>query len=112
MGEGNFNPSTYSSFYYEQLTTFAVLTFLFYPAVLFVPIMPLTNGDAMNSSSRLSHGEETLDYTIALEILDKEYSNADGLDARTLLDSRINGGLTYNDFLILPGYIGIFVSYF
>lgn len=72
--------------------------------------MPLTNGDVGNSSSRLTHGKETLDHTAALEILDKEYSNADGLDARTLLDSRINGGLTYNDFLVLPGYIGTLVS--
>ncbi|KAL7267914.1 inosine-5'-monophosphate dehydrogenase [Rhizina undulata] len=35
----------------------------------------------------------------------KEYER-DGLDARSLLDSKQRGGLTYNDFLILPGYVG------
>ncbi|CAG8747065.1 13033_t:CDS:2, partial [Racocetra fulgida] len=34
-----------------------------------------------------------------------EYSTADGLSAEEIMDSRVNGGLTYNDFLILPGYI-------
>lgn len=52
--------------------------------------------------------QRILDPTTALEVLRDEYSNADGLDAKTLLDSRINGGLTYNDFLVLPGYIGSF----
>jgi IMP dehydrogenase len=28
------------------------------------------------------------------------------LDVYTLLNSAKNGGLTYNDFLVLPGYIG------
>lgn len=49
---------------------------------------------------------EILDHTTALEVLEDEYSNRDGLDARTLLDSAKHGALTYNDFLILPGYIG------
>ena len=52
--------------------------------------------------------KKTLDYTKAFEVLRDEYSTADGLDAKTLLDSKINGGLTYNDFLVLPGYIGTF----
>lgn len=68
--------------------------------------MPLTNGDVGISSAHLLSGEQALDHTTALEVLNKEYSNADGLDAKSLLDSRVNGGLTYNDFLILPGYIG------
>jgi len=34
-----------------------------------------------------------------------EYDNSDGLDVATLMDEKLNGGLTYNDFLILPGYI-------
>ena len=46
-------------------------------------------------------------FSKALEVLEKEYSTPDGLDAKTLLDSKINGGLTYNDFLILPGHIGM-----
>ena len=72
--------------------------------------MPLTNGDAGTSSGRLTLGKETLDHTTALEVLNNEYPVADGLDAKTLLDSRLNGGLTYNDFLVLPGYIGIGIS--
>jgi IMP dehydrogenase len=35
-----------------------------------------------------------------------EYPEKDGLDVYTLLDSTKNGALTYNDFLIMPGYIG------
>lgn len=65
--------------------------------------MPILNGDAMASDK----SENALDYSTALDVLKKEYSERDGLDAKTLLDSRTNGGLTYNDFLILPGYIGI-----
>ena len=68
--------------------------------------MPLTNGDIGISSAHLLSGEQALNHTTALEVLRKEYSNIDGLDAKSLLDSRVNGGLTYNDFLILPGYIG------
>lgn len=35
----------------------------------------------------------------------KSYSNKDGLDVKTLIDSANFGGLTYNDFLVLPGLI-------
>src|SRR2546421_559649 len=38
-----------------------------------------------------------------------EYS-PDGLSIEELMDSRVNGGLTYNDFLILPGYIDFSAS--
>ncbi|KAJ7923029.1 IMP dehydrogenase/GMP reductase [Mycena leptocephala] len=34
-----------------------------------------------------------------------EYPRADGLSVVELMDSRIHGGLTYNDFLLLPGKI-------
>jgi IMP dehydrogenase len=71
--------------------------------------MPLTNGDVRTSSAHLLSGEQTLDHTTALDVLNEECSK-DGLDAKSLLDSRVNGGLTYNDFLILPGYIGIAAS--
>lgn len=70
--------------------------------------MTLTNGDLSNGGSQLMPEQKILDYTKALEVLRDEYPSADGLDAKTLLDSKINGGLTYNDFLVLPGYIGIF----
>lgn len=46
-----------------------------------------------------------LDHTKAMEVL-KEYERRDGLDIRELMDSKAQGGLTYNDFLLLPGYIG------
>ena len=72
--------------------------------------MPLTNGDSTCGTSQLVPEQRALDYTRALEVLEQEYENADGLDAKTLLDSRINGGLTYNDFLVLPGYIGTSIS--
>ena len=61
--------------------------------------MPILNGDSMN------HSVEALDHTLALEVL-QEYPDKDGVDVRTLLDSKTRGGLTYNDFLVLPGYIG------
>ena len=69
--------------------------------------MTLTNGDSTNAHSQLMPKDKILDHTKALEILHNEYSNTDGIDAKTLLDSKINGGLTYNDFLVLPGYISI-----
>lgn len=68
--------------------------------------MPLTNGDVSSSAAQLLPGSKACDYTKAIEILHSEHSAQDGLDAKTLLDSRVNGGLTYNDFLVLPGYIG------
>lgn len=68
--------------------------------------MPISNGDA---SGLLHTKGEIQDYTKALEILEKEYPTRDGLDAETLLDSDKHGALTYNDFLILPGYIGTIV---
>lgn len=52
-----------------------------------------------------------LDYTKALEILENEYPERDGIDIKTLIDSKRNGGLTYNDFLMLPGFIGAFTFY-
>ncbi|KAJ7135841.1 IMP dehydrogenase [Mycena epipterygia] len=40
----------------------------------------------------------------ALAIL-AEYPRSDGLSVTELMDSRVHGGLTYNDFLLLPGKI-------
>lgn len=45
-----------------------------------------------------------LDSSTALEVL-KSYPRKDGLSAADLMDSRVHGGLTYNDFLLLPGKI-------
>jgi IMP dehydrogenase len=66
--------------------------------------MPITNGD-VPASVALLRDAGALDHTKALEYLEKEYPR-DGLDVHTLLDSKNNGALTYNDFLVLPGYIG------
>lgn len=63
--------------------------------------MPHTNG--------ASNGPSFLDHTKALEVL-KQYESRDGLDIESLIDSKKHGGLTYNDFLILPGYIGFAAS--
>lgn len=46
----------------------------------------------------------SLDFTKALDLL-SSYPTRDGLDAKTLMDSNTRGGLTYNDFLVLPGKI-------
>jgi hypothetical protein len=73
--------------------------------------MPV-NGDATNGHGAhlvVSNGK-LLDYTRALEVLESEYAGADGLDVQTLMSSKENGGLTYNDFLVLPGYIGMLRS--
>lgn len=69
-------------------------------------MMPLTNGDVTTGNSQLAPGQKLIDHRDALEFLQGEYKHQDGLDVRTLLDSKAHGGLTYNDFLVLPGYIG------
>ena len=70
--------------------------------------MPLTNGDVNGTThAQLLPGQKLADFRQALEILKEEYPSRDGLDVRQLVDSRENGGLTYNDFLVLPGYIGV-----
>lgn len=63
--------------------------------------MPHTNGDAKGASFFAN----ALPYTDALKVL-SQYEERDGLDIQSLLDSKKHGGLTYNDFLVLPGYIG------
>lgn len=63
--------------------------------------MAITNGDNMANNAA-----GALDFSKALEVLKNEYSEHDGIDVKTLIDSAKNGGLTYNDFLMLPGYIG------
>ncbi|KAI4247355.1 MAG: hypothetical protein LQ352_006177 [Teloschistes flavicans] len=68
--------------------------------------MPMTNGHAVTDNPLLPPGAKPLDARNALEYLENVYRHEDGLDVQTLLDSRTNGGLTYNDFLVLPGYIG------
>lgn len=64
--------------------------------------MPITDKEATPGAAMKA---EIQDYTTALEVL-KTYPNRDGLDVDTLLDSDKHGALTYNDFLVLPGYVG------
>lgn len=45
-----------------------------------------------------------LDPSTAIEHL-KTYEQSDGLSIQQLMDSNVHGGLTYNDFLVLPGKI-------
>ncbi|KAI8982456.1 IMP dehydrogenase/GMP reductase [Mycotypha africana] len=45
-----------------------------------------------------------LDCSTANAVLN-EYGRRDGLSVEALMDEQLSGGLTYNDFLILPGYI-------
>ena len=69
--------------------------------------MPIMNGDSMEGTVPVLPKTKTiLDFKSASEILKNEYPERDGIDVQTLLDSKTKGGLTYNDFLILPGYIG------
>lgn len=69
--------------------------------------MPLTNGDIpATTQTQLAAGQDLIDPTTAVQFLENEYKHQDGLDVHTLLDSKTHGGLTYNDFLVLPGYIG------
>ncbi|GFZ44741.1 Inosine-5'-monophosphate dehydrogenase [Saitozyma sp. JCM 24511] len=56
-----------------------------------------TNGSNGSSSSFLSPSD-------ALAHLES-YARGDGLSVSELMDSRQHGGLTYNDFLMLPGHI-------
>ncbi|KAF2970960.1 hypothetical protein GQX73_g2568 [Xylaria multiplex] len=62
--------------------------------------MPATNGHPLVNGK-----SDFLDHTKAVELL-KEYESRDGLSLPELMDTKTRGGLTYNDFLILPGYIG------
>ncbi|KAG2236286.1 inosine-5'-monophosphate dehydrogenase [Thamnidium elegans] len=45
-----------------------------------------------------------LDISTANAVL-SEYGRPDGLSVEALMDEQISGGLTYNDFLVLPGFI-------
>jgi IMP dehydrogenase len=45
-----------------------------------------------------------LDPSTALDVL-ANYPRSDGLSVGDLMDSTLHGGLTYNDFLLLPGKI-------
>ena len=65
--------------------------------------MPASNG------IQLPQDEAVLSPSQALEHL-KTYTYGDGLSMAELIDSRQHGGLTYNDFLVLPGFINFAAS--
>ena len=74
--------------------------------------MPILNGDASGSTvPLLAAGRPVIDHSKALEVLEQEYQSRDGLSIHDLIDSKKNGALTYNDFLVLPGYIGMFLAF-
>ncbi|KAJ6264597.1 hypothetical protein Dda_0746 [Drechslerella dactyloides] len=61
---------------------------------------------AMAAGNSLANGvQKYLDASTAASVL-QEYDSRDGLSVTELLDSKKRGGLTYNDFLVLPGHIG------
>ena len=62
-----------------------------------------------SSSSSSKPHVDLLDPRTALDVIN-EYPASDGLSVSELIDSRENGGLTYNDFLILPGKIDFSAS--
>jgi len=63
----------------------------------------ITNG--VNDGAHGFAEEQTEDPARALQVL-KTYANKDGISIQELLDETKTGGLTYNDFLLLPGHIG------
>ena len=69
--------------------------------------MVLQNGDVNTDNVPVQPKTQLIEnYSTALDVLKKEYTDRDGLSAHQLIDSTRYGGLTYNDFLVLPGYIG------
>ena len=64
---------------------------------------PNVNGNFTNGKAHQFEGtKDFLHPSSALEYL-STYSSRDGLSVEDLMDSKKNGGLTYNDFLMLPG---------
>jgi hypothetical protein len=112
LGEGDFNPST-TLFALEPHRvdySYCCISFLVSLVCLPLPIiqftMPLTNGDIPAAEHFFG---PIMDHKKAIEAL-SQYEEPDGLDVKALLDSKKHGGLTYNDFLVLPGYIGFAAS--
>lgn len=63
----------------------------------------------MPGHATVNGNAKVLDFKTAEEVL-KEYDSRDGLSIQDLMDTKVRGGLTYNDFLMLPGYIGFAAS--
>jgi IMP dehydrogenase len=67
---------------------------------------PTSTVQTTNSSQNGQSEERFEDPSRALELVESLYKHKDGISAEELMDETKNGGLTYNDFLLLPGYIG------
>jgi IMP dehydrogenase len=69
--------------------------------------IPSTPQNAVVNGNGVAHAKPAsiLSHESALDILKTYYSHPDGLSVSELMDSTKNGGLTYNDFLLLPGKI-------
>lgn len=75
-----------------------------HPAVL--PLNPLyisQSKQARMASSSFLQPDQAMKHL-------ESYSRNDGLSVRELMDSKTQGGLTYNDFLVLPGHIDFAAS--
>jgi hypothetical protein len=66
----------------------------------------MANGTKQCDGVPLLRGKTLLGYDQAQKVLQTGYNHRDGVDVETLLDSKTHGALAYNDFLVLPGYIG------
>lgn len=63
-------------------------------------------GEGSNGGARSESKSETVEAaSTALEVLRSQYTSKDGISVHELLDETKTGGLTYNDFLLLPGYV-------
>lgn len=67
--------------------------------------VPGTTGFKPQMNGGAAHHGEDSEPAQALDLL-RSYEQRDGLSVLDLMDEKKNGGLTYNDFLLLPGYIG------
>lgn len=68
-------------------------------------IRTIFSGDSGNNCPVMpTDGQQYLDPKSALEHL-ATYNEPDGLSISDLMNSSLHGGLTYNDFLLLPGRI-------
>lgn len=65
---------------------------------------PTASSSADNGLVHSSSSKAFYDPKEAVAALN-DYATGDGLSMSELIDSKLHGGLTYNDFLVLPGFI-------
>jgi hypothetical protein len=69
------------------------------------PSQPIPEHAVVNGTSTSDPEYGTLSVASAVDFLKTHYGGSDGLHVGELMDSKVHGGLTYNDFLLLPGKI-------